>query len=197
MAVKSNEKIDILQLKKEIKAMLTPQRFQHSQGVEIFGLLLALKNDVDLYSVAIAALLHDVAKDLNLTVMQNLIKKGNIKMDGYCRLNTDLWHCYIGAYLAENKFSITDNAILEAIRSHSIGKPDMSLLEQILFVADYCEPHRNVINAAHIRDMAIKDLNAATAEVYKYKQNYLASINITPHPRSIEAYSFYKKLRKE
>jgi len=194
MLSKEEKKVSISFIKKELSKYLSKERLKHVEGVEVFGLLLALKYNADLYKVAVAALLHDIAKDMTLPLMKTLINKANIEMDSYFIKHTDLWHGPVGAYIAKSKFDISDEEILSAIKYHSTGKPNMSLVEQIIFVADYCEPNRKFMNVDKMRDIALKNINKATLAILCLKQDYLTSIGVTPHPISLEAITFYKKI---
>ena len=75
--------------------------------------------------------------------------------------NSELWHAPVGAYLVEKEAGIKDAEILDAIRYHTSGRPNMTILEKVIYLADYIEPGRNFPGVEEVREMAEKDLDQA------------------------------------
>ena len=110
----------------------------------------------------------------------------------------DLVHPYLGAEVARREFGVDDEEILEAIRCHTTGKPDMSLLEKIVFVADFIEPNRKKIdNLEKIRELAFKDLDLTVKLILENTIEFVKKSGKVLHPRSIEALEFYSNLKEE
>ena len=97
--------------------------------------------------------------------------------------------------MAEHKYEVTDRDVLSAIRWHTTGKPAMSMLEKIIFVADYIEPRRNKApNLAYIRKIAFEDLDFTVYEIMKSTILYVKERNFTMDPMTEDAYHYYEKL---
>ncbi len=87
--------------------------------------------------------------------------------------NAELWHAPVGAYLAEKEAGITDPEILDAIRYHTSGRPGMTLLDKVIYVADYIEPGRHFPGVEEVRRLAETDLNEALIQAMKNTMIFL------------------------
>lgn len=149
------------EISKKLKTMLTPHRYAHSLGVQATAVDLAHRYGVDTHKAAIAALVHDCAKDLDAKSMLDLIKKYGLVLDEIYLKQTELVHAPLGAEMARDLFDIQDKEILDAIRYHTTGRTGMSPLEKIIYLADYIEPGRNFDGVEEIRQEARHDLDKA------------------------------------
>lgn len=108
--------------------------------------------------------------------------------------NPSLLHAKCGAILAEHEYQIIDFDILHAIRVHTTGVPNMSLLDKIIFIADYIEPNRD--KAPHLKELrklADKDLDETTYLILKDTVDYLkAHEDQTMDPTTVSAYEYYR-----
>lgn len=152
---------------KYLSEILSAHRYQHVLGVAKAAKQLSLLYGYDPDDAEIAALLHDVAKELPKSEMQRLAKEsfGNELPDEILQ-NGGLLHGYAAVTVAKNKFAITDQAILLAIAHHTTGAPHMSLLEKIIFLADYIEDNRDYDGVNELRMLASKDLDKAVLKGY-------------------------------
>ena len=106
--------------------------------------------------------------------------------------NPSLLHAKVGAYFAEHKYDVTDPAILSAIRFHTTGKPDMSLLEKILYVADYIEPRRDKApNLPKLRRLAFEDLDEALYQILDSTRNYLKETGTAEDDTTERTWEYY------
>lgn len=181
-----------------LKADLKPKRFIHTLGVVDTATKLALKWGCDLEKARLAALLHDCAKYVDNNEKMALCAKYNVSVSDIETENTELLHAKAGALLAYEKYSIQDTEILSAIYYHTTGKPDMCLLEQIIFVADYIEPGRHHSDKLpKYRKLVMDDLNKATAYILRDTVEYLKrkqlTSNIIIDPMTHKTYEYYKK----
>jgi len=151
--------------KEELKKLLTPQRYAHSIGVMETAVELAQIYDIDTEKAKIAGLLHDCAK--NLDDIYERCRDLEVELDEFELKSPPIVHAKLGAEFAKVHFGITDNEIIEAIRWHTIGKPGMSLLEKIVFVADLTEPGRTFPDAEPLRILSRKNLDKALLECVK------------------------------
>lgn len=153
--------MDREKIKEQLEKMISPQRYIHSLNVmhTAKSLCEALQEDSD--RAVIAGLLHDCAKDIPGESILDLCEKYDVKVDNICRVQPKLLHGPLGAALAEDVFKIRDEAVLCAISCHTTGKENMSLLDKIVFIADYIEPDRNFPGVNEIRRIVNTDINKA------------------------------------
>lgn len=176
--------IDIKDLKTKLKN-LDGFRYEHSCLVKETAVKLAKKFDADIYKVKIAALLHDYARNYSKEKLIDIVNKNNIDVDIWERKIPDLLHSSVAAFIANDEFSIKDNEILDAIRYHTIGRPKMSKLEKIIFVADIIEPSRDFPDINYIRDAADNNLDKAVLLVCDFTIKYNIKQNKIIHPNTL------------
>jgi predicted HD superfamily hydrolase involved in NAD metabolism len=112
-------------------------------------------------------------------------------------LNKKLIHAKAGMCLAEHEYGITDRYILDAIRYHTTGRPDMTRLDKIIFTADYIEPNRRPLPELDIiRKEALSDLDKAVHHILYNTLTYLESQDDEADPMTCETYNFYHRLRE-
>ena len=134
------ERINLI---RELETELAYGRFIHTLNVSCTAANLAMCYGFDTDIAETAGLLHDCAKCMNLAKMLKICDKAGVELSEYERNSGSLLHSKAGAVLAQSKYGIKDEDILNAIRYHTTGRPGMSLLEKIIFVADYIEPGRD------------------------------------------------------
>lgn len=187
-----NKTIESIQ--KDLKRKLDKQRYDHTIGVMYTASMLATIYDSDIQKAMLAGLLHDCAKCIPSDKKIKLCIKHKIKMSEIEKRNPFLLHSKLGAYFVEYKYKIEDKEIISAILNHTTGKPEMSLLEKIIFVSDYIEPHRNKAkNLKEIRVMAFHDLDKATAMILHDTLEYLSTISGEKDPATEISFDYYKK----
>ena len=190
MVMKGN----VTNIRKCLKKKLDPFRYEHTLGVAYTAMCLAMKYGEDLYKAEMAGLLHDCAKCYPDDVKLAKCEKYNISITEVERRNPSLVHAKLGAFLAMNKYGVTDMDIIDAILNHTTGKPAMTRLEKIIFVADYIEPRRNKApNLDMIRRLAFEDLDQATCVILKSTLNYLKTREEAIDEMTLRAYEFYEK----
>lgn len=186
---------DILKkLTKEMEKVQDPKRFTHTIGVEYTAAALAMRYGADLEKAQLAGLLHDCAKCMGNDKLLSSCAKHNIPVTDVERRNPYLLHAKVGSYLARKEYKIEDPDILNAILYHTTGHPDMTLLEKIIFTADYIEPGRKQApNLTEIRQLAFTDLDAAVKKILADTLEYLKSGEGEMDPMTEETYNFYRK----
>ena len=183
----TNQKIK--QIKDFLHKELKPNRFEHVLSVRETAINFAMKYKADLQKVELAALLHDCAKWMSNNILIELSKKYKIKLDQIERENPALLHAKVGAEYAKDHFGITDSDVLNAIRNHTTGTRKMSLVDKILYVADFCEPKRNYQVANDVYKTAEIDLDSAMLEVAQHKIIRQIKENLLIHPNTIDVYN--------
>ena len=192
-----NEQIKRMQQK--LKKHLDEDRYEHTLGVMYTAGALAMRYQENIRSALIAGLLHDCAKCIPTNKKFKMCSKYHLEVSETERSNPSLLHAKLGAYLAEKKYHVRDEAILSAITFHKTGKPAMSLLEKIVYVADYIEPGRRELpNMAEIRRLAFENIDECIYQILQDSLNYLNTRNITVDPMTEKTYLYYKAyLKKE
>jgi predicted HD superfamily hydrolase involved in NAD metabolism len=180
------------QIQKELAANLSGDRYKHTAGVASTAKAMAIKYEADAFKAELAGWLHDIAKEFEPTILLQEAERYGIALNEIERANPHLLHARVGAKLAQEKYQINDHAVLEAIARHTLGHPNMNLLEQILFVADATEPIRATEWAEPIR--AELNKNGLAAAIIVCCKNTIAEVMHKKrllHPLTVQTYNFY------
>ena len=147
-----------------------------------------MRYEYDLHKAELAGLLHDCAKRFDNETMLSKCQKREIPMsDGELR-DPSLLHAKLGAWYAKEKYGVEDQDILTAIECHTTGKKDMTLLDKILYVADYIEPGRyKASELPEMRKLAFIDLDLACLSIMESILKYLESTNCPIDTTTIDA----------
>jgi len=181
-------------LREKAYSMLKPKRIPHVKGCEEEAVRLAHHWGADPEKAAEAAILHDITKKLNLREQLILCEKYGIIPDALEAASEKLLHAKTGAALARERFGVS-NDVYEAIKWHTTGRADMSVLEKIIYMADYIEPTRDFEGVETLRKLAYADLDAAMRLGYEMSLADLARYGVSPHPNTIEALEQYERER--
>lgn len=196
--MKKPEQYDMKHLRKKIKKVQDGKRYEHTLGVEYTAAALAMRFGADLEKAQIAGLLHDCAKCISDQEKLSICKKHKISVTESEQKAPFLLHAKVGAYLAHHKYGVKDQDILNAITYHTTGRENMSLLEKIIFVADYIEPGRkHAPNLGEIRLLAFQDLDRALIRILKDTLYYLETSEGEVDPSTEQTYNYYSDLKKE
>ena len=160
-----NERVPMI--RKKLKKKLEPYRYEHTLSVSYTAMALAMRYGCDL--------------EKGIPVTEDEEK------------NKVLLHAKYGSYMAEHKYQITDPEILSAIRYHTTGKPDMTLLEKIIYIADYIEPRRNKAdNLDSMRQLAFVDIDQALTEIMQGILVYLNETGSNVDSQTESAIDYYQ-----
>ena len=183
----------------DLNNTLSQHRFVHSLNVAKTAKALAEIYNVNPNTAYLAGILHDCAKHLNNEQLIEMCKNNNIFISKTEELCPHLLHAKVGAFIAKNKYGITDTEVLEAITWHTTGKPNMTVLEQIIFSADYIEPGRDKQpNLDELRQIAQSDLDLLVFRILKDTIEYLTAKQLkTIDKHTMDAYEYYKQLIEE
>lgn len=191
---------DFFDLQEKLKDVLQPKRYEHTLGVRYTAASLAMCHGVDVDKAQLAGILHDCAKSYSDEELLSMAEEYQLSISDVERISPYLLHAKVGAYLAEHIYGVKDEEVLEAIRYHTTGKPEMTALEKIVFIADYIEPNRKMIKGLpESRKLAYKDLDEAMYYILENTLNYLKekSVNTTIDATTKSAYEFYAYKKKE
>lgn len=192
------QQIDITDIKRNMEKRQEPARFEHTMGVSYTAAALAMRYGYDIKKAQLAGLLHDCAKHYSEDKILQSCEKYNISMTDVEKQNPFLLHAKLGAFLAMHKYHVEDEEIIGAILVHTTGKPGMTLLDKILYVADYIEPGRDKApNLAEIRKLAFTDLDEALRRILEDTISYLKEKEGPLDEMSYRAWEYYKNERQE
>lgn len=181
-------------LRKELEKELKPDRYDHTLGVAYTSASLAMVHGANVEKALIAGFLHDCAKCLSHDEQLSICEKNNIEVTDVERRNHSLLHAKAGIYIASTKYEVRDPEILNAIRYHTTGRENMSLLEKIVYIADFIEPNRKPLDDMNIiRKEAFEDLDKCLAHILHNSIIYLRTIGKECDDTTMKAYEFYKK----
>ena len=178
-----------VQIDAYLEAKLEDKHYRHVLSVRDMAVELAVKYGADPQKTNLAALLHDCARWMDTRQLFEAIADYQIQLDEIERINASLLHALVGAELALEIFSVGDEEILSAVRSHTKGSRSMTLVDKVLFVADFSEPNRTYPEAETVRKIAKQDLNQAVFQVAKFKINDLLDRGKVIHPDTIAVYN--------
>ena len=175
-----------------LKERLSPVRYRHTLGVAYTSAALAMRYRENVEKAFLAGLLHDAAKYMTKDDYLRKAFEFGLPVSDTERSSPGLLHAKLGAYFAEHEFGVTDPDILAAVRSHTTGHADMSLLEQIVCIADYIEPSRPSLPLIdELREYAFTDLDRACYLYAKRQIEFLKECGKAVDPSSEEMCLFY------
>ena len=177
------------ELYKEVKENLSEKRFKHSEGVVKRAIEYAKVYNVDIETVKLVAISHDIAKELSEEEIEKYIKEYNIEIDEVEKRNNNLLHAKIGSYICKNKFGFTQD-MANAVKFHTTGRENMTILEKVIYLADATEENRKYCSSVYV-DLIKKDINDGMFEVAKWVINSLLERNMVIHLDTIKCYNFY------
>ena len=178
--------MELERLREAVESRVTEKRMKHILGCEEEVVRLAERWGEDSQVAATAAILHDITKCLSYEAQLNLCDKYAIMLDNVQRKQLKLLHALTGAAVAEFEFDAPQE-VCEAIRWHTTGKAGMSLLDKIIYLADYIEPTRDFEGVERLRDIAYRDLDRAILMGLNMSFQELIDKNSCIHQNSLEA----------
>jgi nicotinate-nucleotide adenylyltransferase len=186
-----NEKLS--SYRESIKKLMSAKRYQHSLAVEEQAYKLAQIHGGDVARSVTAALLHDVARDMEPEKQLALIEKHKISFAESEKKERALWHAGAGAVYVQECLGIGDEEIIGAILHHTSGCANMNLTEKIVFVADKVSKDRNFEAVAKERKKAESSLEDV---IFKYVKNMVSSLvarNRHVSQKTLETYNHYRE----
>ena len=188
-------KYNFNELKEIVKSKMSLKRFTHTLGVVEMSEKLAKIYNANIQKCKVAALLHDICKEMDMEYIKNICKNKFInELSEEDLENNEILHGFAGAYYVKNELGINDKEILNAIKYHTVGAKDMTLLEKIVYIADAIEYGRNYPSVVEIREETFKNLDKGILMEIEHKEKYLESIGKKSHPNT---YKFKKEILKE
>lgn len=185
---------ELTKIRKDLKKKLKKERFEHTVGVMYTAASLAMRFGADIQKALTAGLLHDCGKYCSVYDQIKLCGKYGIELTKSELDMPALIHAKLGAYLAEHEYGIKDPEILNAVAYHTTGRPGMSMLEKIVYIADYIEPNRREIpGLGEIRGIVFQDIDRAVCLSAERTVSYLKDGGNAVDPMTVSTYEYYKK----
>ncbi|QAT49763.1 HD domain-containing protein [Caproiciproducens sp. NJN-50] len=172
-----------------IRTLLGDQRYEHSVCVSRAAAQLARRYGADEKKAETAGILHDIMKDLPREEQRNLMDRYGIRLTEVERCAPKLWHAMLGAEYIRRELGVTDPEILQAVRYHTTGRENMTLLDKILFIADFISDDRDYPGVERMREAARNSLEEAMIAGIVFTIKDLADAKRPIHPDTIAAYN--------
>lgn len=173
---------------------LDEERFEHTLGVAYTAANLAMRYNVDIDKAFVAGLLHDISKRCKSDKYIDMCNAYDIFISESEYKNPGLLHAKLSSYIAENEYDIEDPDILSAIECHTTGKPNMTMLDKIIYISDYIEPGRyKQIHLSQLRENVYLDIDKVLLTILEDTVNYLKQTNKVIDPLTNDTYLYYKE----
>ncbi len=189
-------KVDFAWLREKSYAMLKPSRIAHVKGCEEEAVRLARRWGADEEDAAEAAILHDCTKKARRDAQLALCETYGVVPDALEKDSEKLMHAKTGAAVAQQEFGCSP-AVVEAIRWHTTGKAGMTLLEKIIYMADYIEPNRDFEGVDTLRALAYEDLDRAMLLGLEMSLEDIAEQGNPVHENTLAARAWFQKIVEE
>lgn len=170
----------------ELAKNVKGEKFEHSLGVEETALKLAHRYGADMDRSGFAGLLHDYTKQMDNVALA--------KKYGIPYLTEKTLHGHTAAALLREKGYVTDDQTLGAIKWHTTGKAGMTMLEKIVYIADYMEPNRDFDGVEKLRELAFQNIDKAVLMGLRMSLEHILQSKGLIDIDSVEAYNYYRKL---
>lgn len=181
-------------IQEKLKKVQNERRYEHTLGVAYTATCLAYRYGEDPEKARLAGLLHDCAKHLSGEKALEMCAKYDLPVNNIEKNNPFLLHGKVGALIAQKKFNVDDEDILNAITYHTTGRPGMSLLEKIIYVSDYIEPNRDFAsNLDTVRNLAFENLDMALMKILEDILKHLLDKNLPTDPMTQKTFDYYIK----
>ena len=181
-------------LEKFMQDNLKPSRYEHSLGVEKMASELAKIYGADVEKAAFAGRYHDIAKYFDIHTTDLCIKKYDL--DRKYMGNPALAHSKIAAAILEHEYGVVDEDVLNAVKSHTTGRVGMSLLEEIVYVADAIEENRNYPELKQLQDEARRNLDLACLHIMNFAVQMIMEKGNEIDEDTLDAREFIKERLK-
>ncbi len=188
----------LAEVKKDVDSLFAEdeERLKHIYGVRSTAVILAHQHGTSMENVEIAALVHDITKHYTEEEHREIILKhyGEEILENF---SVPLWHSFSAAALAKEHYGVKNPDIIKAVENHTVGRKDMSLLEKIIFIADYIEPNRPYENSKEVFKIAFDNLDLAIFKAIDLSIELFEDKGEAIPDQAYEAREFYRDLVTE
>ena len=188
--------LSLEELERVVSAFIKPERMAHVLGCRDMALKLAKKWGADPEKVQRAALLHDITKALDGPAQLTLCEGWGILLDDFSKNHPKTLHAFTGSLAAQRIFGESPE-VVQAIASHTTGKPGMNTLDQIIYIADNMEPTRTYPGVEKVRALAFENLEAAVKLGLSNTIENLKARGEGIHPEGLATLTWFEERTKE
>ena len=178
---------ELSELRRLVALRLSPARYRHTEGVLDAAQALAGRYGADVRRAEVAALVHDLERERPAGELLRLAEGFGFPVHAVERDRPMLLHGPVAARTAPAELGVTDPEVLRAVAVHTTGAAPMSLLDQVIYLADYIEPGRDFPGVAELRRLAEQDLRRACLAATEATLRYVLTRRELIHPRTVEA----------
>ena len=183
------------QMEEKLNNTLSERRYKHSIGVMEAAVKMAEHFGADVEKARIAGLLHDCAKEIDKDEALKMCDELGILIDEEKRVQKGLLHADLGAELMKREYGIDDAEIYSAVKCHTMGKRDMSMLDKILYLADFIEVNRREFDGlSELRRICFEDLDEAMLFAINLSISFVLSKGKTLHKQTTDTKEYYEKI---
>ncbi len=172
-----------------LQSRLSPYRYNHSLCVAESAVDLALKYGADPEKAYLAGLLHDITKEANSAEHFDLFERAGVKLSDLEKRSPKLWHAMSACAYLKLNLGIADEDILSAVYYHTTARADMSMLEKVIYIADFISADRDYDDVEIVRTLAKKDLEETMLYTGRYTINELLQKGAAIHPDTVACYN--------
>ncbi len=181
-----------------LKDNVPESRLNHILRVEQMTVELAEHYNLDVAPSAQAGLMHDLAKYFKPQQLLEMARAEGLDIDRVMAAAPHLLHAQVSAIVARDTFGVEDEEVLQAIANHTLGRPAMSLLSSIVFLADSLEPGRgSTPELEALRELCYQDIDQAVWLTCDYSLKFLLKTHCLIHPRTISTRNWFLQRSKD
>ncbi len=181
--------ISVEEARRLVKRNLSAKRYEHTCNVKNLAVQLAKQHGADPEKAALAAILHDMAKEMPKEQLLQIFEENAIIAGNAAKRDPPVWHGAAAAILAQTKYGVEDEEILSAVRCHTTGRVDMTKLDKIIYLADMASSERTYPEAEMLRRHAMKDLDKTMIEALGLSIEWLREKGKAVDEQTILAYA--------
>lgn len=190
--------MNLIQMDEKLKNTLSERRYIHSIGVMESAVSLAERFGGDIDKARIAGLLHDCAKEVDKDEAVKLCDELGIDIDDAKRVQKGLLHADLGAELVKTEYDISDSEIYDAIKYHTMGRENMTMLDKIIYLADFIEPSRRDFEGlTELRKLCMEDLDEAMLFAINLSISFVLNKGKVLHKQTLATRDYFQKLKEE
>lgn len=190
--------MNLIQMDEKLKNTLSERRYIHSIGVMESAISLAERFGEDIDKARIAGLLHDCAKEVDKDEAVELCDELGIEIDDAKRVQKGLLHADLGAELVKTEYDISDSEIYDAIKYHTMGRENMTMLDKIIYLADFIEPSRRDFEGlTELRKLCMEDLDEAMLFAINLSISFVLNKGKVLHKQTLATRDYFQKLKEE
>lgn len=173
-----------------LAAELKPARFRHSRDVSRTAVRLAECWGADIEQARLAGILHDCARGLRGEALFEAAKAAGLEPSEIENKQPALLHAPLGEIWARTRFGVEDPTVLQAIRRHTTGAAQMTLLDKVIYIADFIEPGRKFPGVEKIRELVVKGPDETLLAAYNHTIAYILTGDGLLHPDTVAGRNF-------